>query len=189
MKSIILLPFLVLACALSHGQTDTSWNFDIGYSGGNIVHPGINVGALKAINTTEKERRNGKIIKKEIQIGARTGFYYHRNYNSGLWLQGEIAQLRSKRDSRYQKYSLGIGGLQTWVPKVYSVNNQGAVEFKSAKGIFYGMVSPAVEWGWSIKKDNKLLDSWYIRPRLQWHFPYFLGTNEYLLFEIGFNLK
>lgn len=189
MKFNMLMPFLVFFCSLCCGQSGAEWNFDVGYSGGIIVHPGINIGALKTIKLTDKVCRKGGLMKKEIQIGARTGFYFHHNYQSAFWLQGEIAQLRSKSAKRYHKYSLGVGGINTWVPKVYALNSQGDVEFERAKGIFYGLVSPAIEWGWAFQEENRLFYSWYIRPSIQWQFPYFLGTNEYLLFEVGFNLK
>lgn len=189
MKLKILLPIITLVSTMCYCQKEKTWNIDIGYSGSNIVHPGINTGAIKTIKSIEKVRKNGKIIKKENLIGGRAGFYFHRNYQTGLWLQGEIAHLRSKSDKRYHTFSLGIGCVETWVPKVYSINNQGDVEYSRAKGIFYGMVSPAFEWGWNFKKENKTLNSWYIRPKLQFQFPYFLGTNEYLLFEIGIHLK
>jgi hypothetical protein len=172
-----------------YGQLDKTWKLDVGYSGGNIVHPGFNIGALKTIKTVKKERKNGKTIEKAIQIGARTGFYFHRNYQSGLWFQGEVSHVRSKNEKRYSRFSFGFGGLQTWVPNVYSAKINEPVSFKRVQGITYGIVSPAVEWGWNTKRENKFFCGWYIRPRLQWQFPYFLGTNEYLLFEIGLNLK
>lgn len=185
----ILLTIFIIFSHFCYAQNDSNWNLDIGYSGGIIVHPGINMGALKTFRKSEKQRKNGKTIHKENQLGARSGFYYHRNYQTGLWFQGEMAHLRYKSDRRYHTFALGLGVLQTWVPKVYSINSQNEVSFKRAKGISYGIVSPSIEWGWNFRKKDRTFRGWYIRPRLQWQFPYFQGTNQYLLFEFGLHLN
>ena len=184
--------FCVAFCALVvclYGQPAGTWRLDLGYSGGNFVHPGASAGILKTIGQTLKERKSGKSIGRDVMIGGRAGFFYHKDYQTGLWLQGEIDRRKIRPNGRYGALSLGLGVIRTWVPNSYLVNAGGEVRYRAAKGIPYFLVSPSAEWGWKFKDPKQFLDGCYLRTTVQWHLPYFQGANQYFLFTVGFNLK
>lgn len=186
MKHLI---FLLLIPLFLQGQQSNSLRLDIAYSGGNIVHPGLCLGAFKTIHEHEKVKRNGNTRTRQWELGGRLGSYYHRNYQTSLWVQGEAAWKNNHLKGSYYRFSLGIGGLQSWVPKSYRFTRSGELEYVGARGIPYILVSPSVEWGWRPKKSLPWVESYFIRPRLQWQAPYFQGSNHYFLFEFGISLK
>lgn len=173
-----------------YGQSGSDkWQLDAGYSGGNFIHPGASAGILKTVRQTLKERKSGKSIRRDLMIGGRVGLYYHKDYQTGLWLQGEIARRKIRPNGRYSALALGLGAIQTWVPNSYLVDSGAEVQYRPAKGIAYFLVSPSAEWGWKFQTPKQFLDGWYVRTTVQWQLPYFQGANQYFLFTVGFNLK
>ncbi len=185
------LTVILLCICISHvssGQRDSSWHYDIGYSGGNFVHPGITIGAIKTIKIDSRKKKNGKTLNKLWGIGARSGIYSHKEYNTGYWLQSEVQHSRRKKETTGHRYSLGLGWLRTRIPEVYKISSAGQIEKKYNKGLNYFLSSLSYEKYWNLSRPwNNWISGIYIRPRIQLLFPYFQGSSQYFLFELGFN--
>ncbi|MEQ9593330.1 MAG: hypothetical protein RLN86_12055 [Cyclobacteriaceae bacterium] len=189
MRRGVVLILLCLGVGSLFARSDSTWHVDIGYSGGNIVHPGLTAGAYRVVKRKPLNRANGKVMAKDLLLGARLGFYFHKDYQTAFWLQGELARKKMKSRGRSRTISLGLGGIETWIPNSYLVDQNGSIDYRSGKGIAYFLLSPSIEWAKEISNYQGFISEWYVRPRIQWQFPYFQGTNQYLLIEMGVKLR
>ena len=185
-RSILFL-FGALPWCASPAQFTDALSYQVAYSGGMFLHPGLALGADLPFGGTIKDKANGRIIRHDYLIGADVGAYYHKRYHTGCWGQGRIGWRRTKlhRIGHYRTVSLGIGYLGTFIANSYAVDAQDNVRYRSAVGYGHFLLAPAIEWGADMRKPFLGAQAWFIRPKVQIQFNYFQGPNKYFLFETG----
>lgn len=187
MTKQLLLAVCILFVRSAQAQFKNDLSYQIAYSGGMFLHPGIALGADFCFGEKMKQKPNERTIRHDIQVGVDLGSYYHKRYHTGVWGQGRIGWRRTKlhRLGHYRTVSLGVGYLGTFIANSYAVDTEDNVRYRSAVGYGHFLLAPSIEWGADLRKPFLGADAWFIRPKVQVQFNYFQGPNKYFLFETG----
>ena len=187
MKKWILSALCTLMMCSAEAQIKKAFSYQVGYSGGMFLHPGLTLGADLCFGEKVKDARNDRIIRHDYLVGADVGAYYHKRYHTGVWGQGRIGWRRTKlhRNGHYRTVSLGIGYLGTFIANSYAVDDADNVRYRGAVGYGDFLLAPSIEWGADLQKPFLGAEAWFIRPKVQLQFNYFQGPNKYFLFETG----
>ena len=152
----------------------------IAYEGGTITHPGLSIGY--AIQLKE-------ISKWKLSAAAKAGFYYHKRYQTGLFILTGIQANHISSKGFIWGLEIQGGPQRTFIPNVYEVDNNGNVKRNKGAGILQWVIAPGFRIGrdLSVKKGFSL--QWFINPQLQFRNP-MVGRNEkFFLLGIGVNYK
>lgn len=117
---------------------------------GAIIYPGARLGVdyQVACKTITKNKGNGamKMFQRNKFITLNTGFYYHRDFNTNLFLQGGFQWQRKNAKGWFTSVEPQLGISRTFINgEVYTVRDDGTVRRKRGAGHFY--LAPAVSFG------------------------------------------
>lgn len=180
----------VLAQAVEPTQTNKGITVHASIVGA-LIYPGLKVGAdYKIIDKQiEKSKRNGrvKVVHKNRFITANVGFYYHKDYNTNLFLHGGYQLQRMMSSGWFKTLEPQLGVSRTFIDAtVYKVKDSGEVTKKRGAGHFY--VAPAISFGlgkdFSVKNENKPF-SIFTKLTLFTNMPYNNFIYVRLLGEVG----
>jgi len=135
------------------------------------------------VHQSLKLTRSGDTLHRELGMGFNAGLVYHKNYNTSATLLGQISKRRVKGNGNYFAYRIGLGYMHSWVPNTY-VFERGVVK-KEVTSLNYIIAEPSIEWGWSLSKSPGFIEGIYLRPKVQFSAPYFMGSNQYLMLDLG----
>jgi hypothetical protein len=124
---------------------------------GAVKYPGLKVGAEypTIIKKIDKEKRNGrhKLLTKERFITSHLGFYYHKHYNTNIFLHAGYLLQRTNRNGWQRSFEPQVGISRTFInAPVYMVKDDGEVSKVNGAGDFY--FAPAISVGFG--KDFSL---------------------------------
>ena len=127
MRILLVIAFLTAAEVIG-AQSAIS----LAYFGETITHPGLKVGISFPLYEWEKHKtlRNGreKLLDKRIDLSPQLGFYYHQDYQTGLFVLPELSYIRQNAKGNYTALGVGAGYLHTRVPRVYDFDPSGEIE-------------------------------------------------------------
>lgn len=105
---------------------------NIAYVGETITHPGlkISLGYQLAVWEKIRSKKHGREdkIQKSIGLSPGAGFFYHRNYQTGLWVWPELDCVRKSSKGNLCGIGIGAGYMRTFVPNVFTQNTAGVIE-------------------------------------------------------------
>ncbi len=182
MKKNLCLSYLLLTSQLIFSQLQTApvkggLVFHISLVG-TIKYPGLKVGAdyLVITKNIDKEKHNGshKLITKNRYLTGNIGVYYHKGYNTNMFLLVGYLLERTNQNGWQRSFEPQIGISRTFInAPVYKVTDAGQVKKVRAAGDFY--LAPALSVGFgkdfSVKHpDNPL--RLFTRATLFMNYPY-----------------
>lgn len=191
MKHVIV-TFLLLTSVL-HAQKLKPKSIYASYFGETITHPGLKVGADFSCKSWSKKKMtkkgNEKVIQKNIYLCPCIGFFYHRDYQTGLFILPELTYSRKNAKRNYLSCAIGAGYMRTFIPNVYGLNSNGEIE-RVHTGYNYFITNYSIKLGKAFSDKNKYLSSIFIKPQLLNVLPSYSKSVWYFALEIGlsFNL-
>lgn len=189
MRSMLLLLLLALSTSMLSAQDAPS--ISIAYFGEGITHPGLKVGLNYSFYAWEKTRSksNGaeKRLHKSFALQPSLGFYYHQDYQTGLFVLPQLAYTRKNAKGAFTSLGVGAGYLRTIVPSVYSLEN-GAIE-KVSGGYNYLLSNYFATFGKDLSVNGKLPLELYAQPQVMNVIPNTRPAIWYFALELGMRLK
>ena len=176
-RFLILLLFLTLSAGAS---AQTRGILAIAYEGGMITHPGASVGYFaqaKALN------------KWTIYGGGKLGFYYHRRYQTAVFLLPGVQAQRVGTKGFLWGVDLSAGPQRTFIPRAYEVNREGNIIKEKLAGISQWIIMPGFRIGRDLSVKRYVPLQWYINPQLQFRKPTIGLPEKYLIMSIGISYK
>lgn len=158
---------------------------------GALIYPGLKVGGgYKVIDkSVEKSKRNGTVKRfhKNRFIIANLGFYYHKDYNTNIFLQGGYQWQRMKSSGWFSTLEPQLGVSRTFIDgSVYTIDDSEEVTKKKSAGHFY--LAPSLSLGlgkdFSVKNENRPFTI-FTKLTLFTNMPYNNFIYARLLGEIG----
>ncbi len=188
MRGIALSTFVLLTTVSGFSQESRFESFSVAYYGEMITHPGMKVGVNYRLKkwTKTKENKGGiqKQITKRYLLSPSIGFYYHKRYQTGVFLIPEIKYQRAHQKGRYIEMGLGAGYLRTFIPNTYTVDDNGEVDNTSA-GYNYFATNLFFTFGHQLKVRNTGVTGYYIKPQFMYALPNFSRGVGYFALELG----
>lgn len=167
-------------------------SISVSYYGEIITHPGLRIGANYNLRQWEKVKTSRKgVIKtkhKVIEITPSVGFYYHRRYQTGIFILPEIEYFRIKQNGKFFSIGLGLGYMRTFIPNTYEVLSNGEVN-KINAGHDYFIRNYYVIFGKDLSVKKGIPLQYFIKPQLMTASPNFPKKVAYFILEIGIKYK
>ena len=183
---------LVIACLVIKGALGAQSTISLGYFGETITHPGLKVGLCFPLHQWERHKmlRNGqeKLLDKRIDLSPQLGFYYHQNYQTGLFVLPELSYKRQNARGNYTALGLGAGYMHTRVPKVYNFDANGEIE-RIGAGYHYFVSNYFVTFGKDLSIKTEIPLSIYTKPQLMYALPNARNGIWYFALELGLSVK
>jgi hypothetical protein len=158
---------------------------------GALKYPGLKVGVDYQVidKQIERTRKDGsvKILHKNRFVTANVGFYYHKDYNTNIFLQGGYQLQRLKSSGWFRTLEPQLGVSRTFIGgTVYKVSDDGSVTRKKWAGHFY--LAPSLSFGFgkdfSIKNENMPLTI-FTKVTLFTNLPYNNFIYARVMMEVG----
>lgn len=189
MRTLILMVILTTA-SLLQGQHFKPQSMDVAYFGETLTHPGFKVGVQYPLKSWEKTKiKKGGIengIQKSIVLSPSLGIFYHKNYQTGLFILPELGYTRKNKKGNFLTYALGAGYMRTFVPNVYDLNPNGEV-IKKHKNYNYFIANYSIAFGKDLSVKKKIPMGIYLKPQLMYATPNYSKGIPYFAFEMGVN--
>lgn len=186
-----LLPLILLVLSISILSAQDAPSVSIAYFGEGITHPGLKIGFNYPFYTWEKTKNksNGaeKRLYKSFALQPSLGFYYHQDYQTGLFVLPQLAYTRKNAKGAFTSLGVGAGYLRTIVPRVYSLEG-GAIE-KIPGGYNHLLSNCFVTFGKDLSVKGKLPLELYAQPQVMNVIPNTSPAIWYFALELGVRLK
>lgn len=187
-----LIIFLLGISSLAWGQNKKPTTVSISYFGEMITHPGLKLSAdfnMKDWDKTKSSKKDSsKIIHKSLIISPTLGFYYHRRYQTGLFVMPEVKYKRQNRKGAFYEFGVGLGYLRTFISNTYEVSVNGEVRKVSA-GHNYFATNYFISFGKDLSVKKNLPIAYFIKPQFMYAVPNFPGGVGYLALELGISYR
>ncbi len=187
MRILLLLVFsFIVSNCMAQFKTVESITFS--YYGEMVTHPGLKISADLNIREWDKIKSNrkdsSKVINKSFLISPALGFFYHRRYQTGLFLIPEAKYKRQNPKGGFYEVGFGIGYLRTFIPNTYEVSSNGEVN-KVIAGHNYFASNYFVSFGKDLSIKKNLPIAYFIKPQFMYTVPNFPNGIGYFAFELG----
>lgn len=191
MRYLILIAFLT-ASTMLNAQSLMPKSLSTSYFGEAVTHPGLKIGITYELKTWDKNKikKNGieKVIQQSFDLSPTVGFYYHKDYQTGLFVIPELSYTRKNVKGNFVSYGLGVGYMRTFIPDVYDLNSNDEVE-KVHEGYNYFLTNYFIAFGKDlILKYNIPMDI-YIKPQIMYALPNYTGGVMYFALEVGISYR
>lgn len=158
------------------------------YFGETVTHPGLKFGVtyqLKCWDKT-KTKKNGKkrIFQKSIELSPVIGVFYHKDYQTGLFVLPELSYSRKNAKGNFLTVGIGAGYMRTFIPNVYDLNSNGEIESIVA-GYNYFLTNYSITFGKELSVKKMIPISIYIKPQLMYALPNATKGISYFALELG----
>lgn len=184
------LQILLLVC-LPTALAAQSKAVTVSYFGEMMSHPGLKVGIDYSLKTWDKEKAKkgvSKILTKSYQFSPSVGFYYHRRYQTGSFLNAELSRKRQNAKGGFFSYGLNLGYLGTLVPNNFVMDDTGIVERKL--GVHYYVWSGlSLMFGKDFSIQHETPFGWFVKPQFMYALPNFPTGVGYFILETGITYK
>jgi hypothetical protein len=177
MKYILLVSTLFLSI-IATAQKIKPTSFNISYFGETITHPGTKLGATFNLKTWNRNT---------IALTPTVGFFYHKNYQTGLFVLPELSFKRYNKKGNYKAAGIGAGYMRSFIPNVYKIKN-GEIKHISA-GHNYFLSSAFFTFGTNVKAFNTSNIYLYVKPQVLYALASQMNSTVYLALEIGIDYK
>lgn len=166
-------------------------SLSISYFGEGVTHPGLKIGLNFPFHSWEKTKTKGSGVEKHLYksfaLQPSLGFYFHQDYQTGLFVLPQLAYTRKNAKGSYASFGLGVGYLRTFIPRVYALENN---EVKKVPGGYNYLLSNCfMTLGKDLSTTSKVPLELFIQPQVVHAAP---NTNPelwYFALELGIKLK
>ena len=183
---------IVIAFLAATGVLGAQSAISLAYFGETITHPGLKVGLSFPLHQWEqhKMRRNGqeKLLDKKIELSPQLGFYYHQDYQTGLFVLPELSFIRQNAKGNYTALGIGAGYMHTRVPRVYDFDANGEIE-QIGTGYHYFISNYFATFGKDLSVKKGIPLSIYAKPQLIHALPNAGKGIWYFALELGLSVK
>lgn len=191
MRYLILIVFLT-SSSMFQAQNLRPQSIYVSYFGETVTHPGLKFGVSYQFKRWDKTkiRRSGneKVIQKSIDFSPSIGLFYHKDYQTGLFVLPELSYSRKNIKGNFQSLAIGAGYMRTFIPNVYDLNSNGAIE-KIHVGYNYFITNYSITFGKDLSIKKKIPLCIYIKPQLIYATPNYSKGIKYFAMELGVNYK
>ena len=111
MRHILLISLLSVSAMVS-AQTIKPASINLSYFGEMITHPGLKTGVTFNLKNWNKNK---------IDLTPSVGFFYHRNYQTGVFMLPELSYARMNKKGNYTAAGIGAGYMRSFIPNVYKL--------------------------------------------------------------------
>lgn len=188
--ALSIIALMTSVCGISQDKKLES--FTVAYYGEMITHPGMKVGVdyrlKKWTKSKLKKGGNQTEITKRYLLSPSIGFYYHRRYQTGVFLIPEIKYQKTHAKGRYIEMGLGAGYLRTIIPNTYTVDSNDGVD-KTSAGYNYFATNLFFTYGNKLRIGNSGVTGYYIKPQLMYAIPNFPTGVGYFALETGLKFR
>ncbi len=187
MRYLILLILLIASTTLD-AQRFLPKSLSASYFGEVITHPGLKLGVTYELKRWGKSKikRNGieKVIQQSFDLSPTVGFYYHKDYQTGLFAMPELSYTRKKANGNVVAYGVGAGYMRTFIPHVYDLTSTGEIK-KLHEGNNYLLTNYFISFGKDLSVKHHIPITMYIKPQFMHALPNYAGGVTYFALEIG----
>lgn len=192
MKKSIIFLFAILSFSIAKAQNLIPEQVSLSYSGETILHPGFKIGANYELFYIEKncEKKNGtnKLKEKQFFLSPQIGYFYHKNYQSSIYVAPEVFYKSKKSNGNFWSFGLSTGYMHAFLPKVYEISEGGDISQKNV-GYNYFISGLSTSFGKDFSKTKSTPIELYFKPQLLYAVPNFQSGTLYFLFDIGLNIN
>jgi len=179
-------------CSISRAQSLRPESIFVSYFGETITHPGLKIGVdfqLKSWDKTKiKKNKDKKIIQKGIDLIQGIGFFYHKDYQTGIFILPELSYSKKNAKGNFLMAGIGAGYMRTFIPNVYDLNSNGEIERMHA-GYNYFLTNYSITFGKDLSKKKMIPLSIFIKPQLMYVLPNATNGVSYFALELGVSYK
>ena len=162
------------------------------YFGETVTHPGLKIGVTYQLKFWDKTktRKNGdkRIIQRCIELSPGIGFFYHKDYQTGLFVLPEWSYSRKNAKGNFLTAGIGAGYMRTFIPNVYDLNSNGEIESNDA-GYNYFLTNYSITFGKDLSVKKMIPISIYIKPQLMYALTNDTNGISYFALELGASYK
>lgn len=191
MKNILFIVFLT-NCSILHAQNLRPKSIYASYFGETITHPGLKIGVTYQLKQWDKTKlkKNGKKrnIQKNIDLSPGIGFFYHKDYQTALFILPELSYSRKNVKGNFITAGFGAGYMRTFIPHVYDLNSNGEI-VRIVAGYNYFLTDLSLTFGKDLSVKKKLPICLFFKPQLMYALPNATKGVSYFVFEIGASYK
>ncbi len=174
-------PFtLLFLCAAAIPGFSQRQMVSLAYEGGMVTHPGLSAAYLAPIAT-----RNGWVL----QGGIKVGFYYHRRYQTGIFLTPVIQGQHVSTKGFIWGVDMAAGPQRTFIPNTYKVDDSGSISKHRSAGMMQWVFTPGIRFGRDLSERRMVPLQWFLNPQLQFRRPATGRMEKYFLMGVGINYK
>ena len=187
---ITILIFMAFIHSKCLAQSLKPKSISFSYFGETITHPGFKFGLNYQIKGWNSIKDDGQEIKKNIQLSANIGFFYHKNYQTGLFILPILSYKRQKENGNFRAIGIGTGYLRSIIPNVYELKMDGNYDKINAKNNYF-LTNYNISFGKNLSIKHKIPIEYFVKPQLLVASPNTPNGVKYFVLEIGvnFNLK
>lgn len=160
----------------------------VSWFGETITHPGIKLGVTYQLKSYEKskEKKNGnkKNITKTFDLSPCIGAFYHKNYQTGVFVMPEISYSRKNAKGNYKAIGAGAGYMKTFIHNVYEMKGDGDIK-KTHAGSNYFVTNYFITFGKDFTIGKNIPAGIYIKPQLMYALPNYPKGVWYFALEAG----
>lgn len=177
---------------ISFSQKEKIDAISFSYFGEMIKHPGIKINADFPIKEWDKNKSAKedytKVFNKSIILSPALGMYYHKRYQTGLFIVPEIKYQRKNYMHSFLECGIGLGYLRTFIPNTFEVDSNGEVKNGSG-GHDYLVTNYFITFGKDFIFNKPVPIAYYIKPQFMYAVPNFPTGIAYFALEIGFRYR
>lgn len=176
MKKTIL-SMAIICILFGSSKAQKSWNAGAGYFGHTASYPGIIFEAERIVSASEQ---------KSMHLKLATGYYIHKRYNNGLFLDASYGFRHSFKSGFFLEQYAGIGLIQTFLnaDAVYTTTGDGTFTKTHRRGSLDLMPSLQFGTGFSFNNDWNI----WVRPKVYWQFPHKTTSLYNFAIQIGMSV-
>ena len=183
---------LLTTCSILQAQSLRPKSIYASYFGETVTHPGLKIGVTYQLKFWDKTktRKNGdkRIIQRSIELSPGIGFFYHKDYQTGLFVLPEWSYSRKNAKGNFLTAGIGVGYMRTFIPNVYDLNANGEIESIDA-GYNYFLTNYSITFGKDLSVKKMIPISIYIKPQLMYALPNATNGISYFALELGASYK
>ncbi|MEZ4773284.1 MAG: hypothetical protein R3D00_08880 [Bacteroidia bacterium] len=189
-KLLLAVGVFMTTAGILHAQNLKPATINISYLGELATHPGLKVGLTYPVKSWEKSRINNKGKEKSIltafEISPSAGVFYHRDYQTGIFVLPEMGFSRQNGKGNYKAVGIGVGYMRTQVPHVYEIHADGEIG-KIHAGYNYFVTNYSLTFGKDLSIKRNIPVGIFIKPQVMYAVPNYNGGILYFALEAGLN--
>lgn len=184
--------YLICFSLLTWGQGIKPDAISVAYYGEMVIHPGLKLSADFNIKEWDKtkttKKHSSKTINRSLILSPALGFFYHQNYQTGLFFMLELKYRRQNQRGVFFGFGIGLGYLRTFIPNTYEVDGSGEINQTTA-GYNYFASNYFISFGKDLSIRKNIPLACFIKPQFMYAIPNFPNGTGYFALELGISYR
>jgi hypothetical protein len=183
---------LLISSTILKAQIEKPNSISASYFGESLTHPGLKIGVSYHLKSWDKAKKGEsfppKIINKSFDLGPYIGFYYHKDYQTGIFILPEFSYTKKNTKGNFLTFGLGAGYMRTIIPNVYEINSNNEIE-KTSEGNNYFLTNYFILFGKDLSIKHKIPLDIFLKPQIMYAMPNYPKGITYFAIELGVGYK